>query len=550
MRGRRKSLLKKMGWDRTSPVTWCLPDLTDIKSDELTRQTSLRHDELTKKVKRVDASDKVDALRDILPDGSSKVAGILAWLQIAYSLDELARRLDVCEFQNACQDLVESATQHRTYTPSEVWMQQWVGVELPLIIAVQMECDANHAIAQLESSIEELVDGDGWIEATHTAAFYPVLACWARSVKLIGLLGKSVGDSSRLKLEWMARQWVRMMGPHHTQMLGASDQEPCCEEMQDAVLNLSSDRLDRQLAKVRLGTGKSKSKTKSKSTMDVRMHDKCSYSEWAGLGVFQCGWERKSPRIAIAATQTELRLELANHATLLRGCWDAQIQLDGRPVPVDPAKHEVNCYHSDEDVEFVEFEYDLGGGSLLQRQVLLARNDQFLLLADVIVPHQSCRIDYTGSLPLSEEIQPLCEEENREVYLRNSKFLSLVLPLGLGEWKSDRGAGELNVDNHRLTLRQAIDGQALYAPLFFDLSPRRCSEPRTWRHLTVAENLQILARDQAVGYRVHVGTQQWLIYRSLSGVASRTFMGENQICEFYVGRTNGDDAAEEILQIV
>jgi hypothetical protein len=50
--------------------------------------------------------------------------------------------------------------------------------------------------------------------------------------------------------------------------------------------------------------------------------------------------------------------------------------------------------------------------------------------------------------------------------------------------------GALEATPEGLELRHATRGGRLFAPLFFDLAPRRFEEPRTWRQLTVGENRQ------------------------------------------------------------
>jgi hypothetical protein len=44
--------------------------------------------------------------------------------------------------------------------------------------------------------------------------------------------------------------------------------------------------------------------------------------------------------------------------------------------------------------------------------------------------------------------------------------------------------------------------------------------PLTWRRITVAENLALVPREVAAAYRVQVGREQWLFYRSLAAAAT------------------------------
>ena len=92
-------------------------------------------------------------------------------------------------------------------------------------------------------------------------------------------------------------------------------------------------------------------------------------------------------------------------------------------------------------------------------------------------------------------------------------------------------------------------GCRLYAPLFFDLDRRRMARPCTWRRLTVAESLAIQPDEVAVGYRVAVGKEQWLIYRSLAEKANRTLLGHNLSTEMLVAQFHRSGEVEPLLEI-
>ena len=113
---------------------------------------------------------------------------------------------------------------------------------------------------------------------------------------------------------------------------------------------------------------------------------------------------------------------------------------------------------------------------------------------------------------------------------------ALVLPLALPEWRIDTRPGSLAAVDDRMELSQSATGSALFAPLFVDLDRRRIARPYTWRQLTVGENLAIQPPDVAVGYRVMVGRQQWLIYRSLAPAANRSLLGHNLVSGFLLAR--------------
>jgi hypothetical protein len=125
----------------------------------------------------------------------------------------------------------------------------------------------------------------------------------------------------------------------------------------------------------------------------------------------------------------------------------------------------------------------------------------------------------------------------------------LVLPLALPEWRSDAHIGTLEQTGRRLELAQRAEGTCLFAPLLVDLKPRRFAQRLTWRQLTVAENLAVQAPDVAVGYRVLVGRDQWLIYRALARKGNRTLLGHNLSTEFLAARFLRGGHVEPLVEI-
>jgi hypothetical protein len=138
-------------------------------------------------------------------------------------------------------------------------------------------------------------------------------------------------------------------------------------------------------------------------------------------------------------------------------------------------------------------------------------------------------------------------EETREGHL-HATGRALVLPLALEEWKA-AGRGGLEQRGACLEYRVAGSGRGFYAPLLIDLNPRRFGRPLTWRRLTVGENRQILPPDKAAAFRVQIGREQWVVYRSLTGPANRTLLGLNLYHEFLLGSFQRNGECKPILEI-
>jgi len=61
--------------------------------------------------------------------------------------------------------------------------------------------------------------------------------------------------------------------------------------------------------------------------------------------------------------------------------------------------------------------------------------------------------------------------------------------------------------------------------------------------------MHLLPRDEAVGYRIQVGAEQWLVYRSLAPRANRIVLGQNFSSEFVMARFTGEGEAENLMEI-
>jgi hypothetical protein len=202
-------------------------------------------------------------------------------------------------------------------------------------------------------------------------------------------------------------------------------------------------------------------------------------------------------------------------------------------------------------VDYLELEMEFTDGWRVQRQILLAREDAFLFVADAVLGsgESDHQIDYVSRWPLPDSVRFETAEETREGLLWGKKRLGLVLPLALPEWRADQPGGSFAVQGQQLCLEQSAVGMNLFAPLFVDLDPRRMRKSLTWRQLTVGEQLEIVPSEVAVGYRVHVGPDQWLFYRSLASAANRTVLGANVTSEFFLGRFERDGEAVSMLEI-
>jgi hypothetical protein len=254
-------------------------------------------------------------------------------------------------------------------------------------------------------------------------------------------------------------------------------------------------------------------------------------------------------KLTVAFPGQSLYLELCRgERPLLAGTWDFDVSLDGEPVePI--ADYEETCWVADKDVNYLELEMQLSGGMRLERHVVFAREDEFVFLADAVFGPRAGKLEYRGWLPLAEGTDFEANGEHAEGTIVGKKRLATVFPLALPEWRTAECAGRLERRDRTLELGQTAAGQNLFAPMFFDLKSRRFGKPWTWRPLTVAQSLAIQPADSAVGYRVMIGREQWLVYRSLSPRANRTLLGHNLSSEFLLARFSKKGEVQSLIEV-
>lgn len=267
------------------------------------------------------------------------------------------------------------------------------------------------------------------------------------------------------------------------------------------------------------------------------------------MAVLRPAWSRPCQEIRVRWSNPAMEIEFQSGRQMLwAGAWESNIRLDGETLTPRSAWEEV-CWECDADAVCVELQLRLSAGFRLQRQVVLARKDRFLLLADALFGSRCGKLEYRSRLSLGAGVGFRTSRATREGVLTTRRAEALVLPLAMPEWRAEQGVGELAEEGQCLTWSHQSEGRALYAPLFFDLNPRRQAKPCTWRQLTVAESRRNQPRDVAAGFRVMVGCSQWLIYRALGRKANRTLLGHNLSSEMLVGRFLNTGLVEPLVEI-
>lgn len=497
-----------------------------------------------------------------LESESIDASAALKALVVAYRLTALANHTTMNVWWRVVATLQNLAAETQTATseelqPEETLIATLLSGELPLVLSVvlpelkPLRSLRSVARKSLGEGLLAATDGEGLVDAVLLPVLPPLFSSWTRARSIGEQLKKGCwSGAAETQYQWLVRQTIRLERPDGSLMLSTQGVANWPTGALDTALDLAGDEQDDVAAAAHL--------PKLLPTIDPDydeddLPEASIESEWSSLAVLANGWGKSAVRVVVDYSQPQMAIEIEAYGrTLVSGTWHTETLLDGKPLEVID-EWEQQCWHSDDDCDFLDLVTDLSGGAQLERQLFLGKEDGFLVIHDILhgPEDRTCEWQYTTRLPLFSDIRFSPEKETRDGSLANGKGTPRagVLPLALAEWRVEPRFGELSTADNALELAQQACGARLSCPLWFDLQPRRVARPRTWRRLTVAESLEVAPSDSAVGYRVQCGDSQWLVYRSLAKPANRTVLGHNTAAEMFVGRFYRTGECDELLAI-
>jgi hypothetical protein len=272
-------------------------------------------------------------------------------------------------------------------------------------------------------------------------------------------------------------------------------------------------------------------------------------SDSSRLACLRSDWTPDANSLSVLHHRRFPELELAIRGkVLLRGNWEIEICAGGEDVPI-LGPWSCSCWYSDDEGDYLELQARLTAEIRIERQLLLARKDDLLFLADAVIGGGDAAIVYTSRLPLVPGIEIVPDSPTRECRLAGNAAQARLFPLGLPCERTRGTAGQLAGSQNRVELRQTGIG-GLYAPIVIDWNPTRRRSPAIWRPLTVAQNGAIVATGTAAAARLQVGAAQWLVYRSLAPILEpRTVLGQHTMYETMIGRFARSGEVEPIVLV-
>ena len=482
----------------------------------------------------------------------------LAWAGL---LPGLAQHLEPRLWWSLCDELLTTSEEGAfsfdndlsdTALPESVLLHQIVAGELPLKLAgllpelKPLQALASPARDTLSEGLLAWTDGEGLLHARLLPVAAALFACWTRCRAMADHKSKgSWSEEADTQFEWLVRQCLRLVNRDGAFPLSPADADVGMIDCFKTALELGGDDEDFSAAAQRLRGVSARD--------DDDPPSPANHSEWSGLGVLSCGWGDKAPKIVVAYYGSELQIEIRNRgASLVRGHWPIDVRVNGTPL-TPQGEWDCSCWYSDEDCDYLDLSIDLENGYELERQIMLAREDGVATISEVILSNGDALADQEclANLPLAPGVAFEGEEETREGWLTSAgKRIAGLIPLSLPEWRVEQRIGECaQGSEHSLDIYCSGRGRNLASVIWLDFSPSRFAKQRTWRQLTVAQSLEKVSHDVAVGYRVQAGKRQWLFYRSLDPAANRTVLGHNLSSEALTGRFLSTGEVDEYFEI-
>lgn len=541
--GEQAEVLVRAGWN-ASRLIHCVPSKQVEEKDRIAEISSLMNEPLEQR-----ASQWLEQA-DVYPHAA---LGVLA---LFWNLPAHARRSETQWLSGWMKAVVERTAEYQLQQEDCLLSNLIFHCELPLLIGLLTattrsvaQTNASRAMDDLAEYLENSQDHSGaWL--AHGATYLrAALACVFRARVLADHLGLRKWyppqKKSLAKLLTQAARWSRSDG---TQLLSKGQDARAGKSLWEALSKQAAitKSVGHTLVLSGLTDGR---RSEAKVRCDTRLPKPTANDEDASCAVMWRGWQYAGPRVAVDFSEVNVLVEACGSkgTPVLNGEWSASVQLDGQ-AQLQLAGWEQLCWYCDDDVDYLEIEAKFGEHAKLQRQIVLFRQHRLLLAADALLCDRDGNWTMNSQIPLDARLQASKVDKHHECQLVGEKVDAFALPLYMPEWRAALASGSFATTEGGLQVSNSCSGvRRIYSPVLISLCNRHSKSPYTWRHLTVAEDLKIVGRDQAVAYRVQIGDEQFVFYRNLATVRRRSFLGVHALCEFYAGSFDKESGEADTL---
>ncbi|MBQ15505.1 MAG: hypothetical protein CMJ65_00125 [Planctomycetaceae bacterium] len=258
-------------------------------------------------------------------------------------------------------------------------------------------------------------------------------------------------------------------------------------------------------------------------------------SDWAQVAMLRCDWSPVAPAVVVTHEGPRPRLDVSLAGrSLLSGDWSLEVTCEGRSWEL--SEWRCVCWVSDADADYLELQSTAPDGSRVDRQILLSRTEDLLILADAVLGTAEAPVHCRSGLSLSKGIKAHQRRGHRDWRLGGRTTAARVFPLAMPDSPLESGPATFSCVDQQLEWSHSSSGPTLYLPLVLDFSSSRRRRAVEWNSLTITEDRRVVSPAQAAGHRLKIGGLQLLLYRSLlPAAASRAVLGQHTPHETLIG---------------
>lgn len=291
-------------------------------------------------------------------------------------------------------------------------------------------------------------------------------------------------------------------------------------------------------------------RSKGPKTAELDMVETSFQSDWAQLACLRSPWSSAVDRVAVAYDGEVPQLDIVlNGLHFTSAAWQGTAEVDGKAIPI-AGDWSCTCWYADDEAHFIELQAEFGSNCKVLRQICLLREEQQLVLNQVLHADGAESVGLVGRLPLQVDWTAEQDSLTRELLMQSEELRVRCLPLSLPQFKTEKANGSLLVEQGALCSRQQQAGDRLVQSVVLDWSRKRAGKPCDWNRLTVAQDGQIEPLDQAAAFRYRNGREQWLMYHALRlPNIPRTVLGLHTPYETVLSRFTTDGTFAAIVEV-
>lgn len=534
--------------------------LSTILAEEVPATPEDRAEQLSEVVGLMDQSLETIAFQ-WLDSADTYAHSALAVAALAWHIPDHARRAGNTWITQWVQAMMERLVSYKPDSEEAVICHLVIQCELPLLIGLATSASKRTALKEASKAMDHLAEhlessednAAPWL--AHGATYLrAALASVLRCCILANALGlRRLYPPQQKALAGLLKHAARWCRPDGTQLLAAGRNAPKSKAIWQALAQQAKQTKSLAACMTLSGVGQGERSKVRKNVNAASLPALTHYSTAASGVCMQSDWRQKGSRIALDFSDTEICIEALGPkgGPVLAGEWTVKVELSGQSQLRMDEWQEL-CWFSDDDVDYIELEAQFGRHAKVQRQLVLFRQARLLLLADTLLGERNGDWSIRANLPLAANNKFEIAKKSTEGFIETANGgRCLALPLHLPEWRrqqalADDGAG-FKTDGEDLVVSAVSKTDRIFMPTLISLCNSHAKQPFTWRHLTVGDELRIVEPNEAKAFRIQIGPEQWVVYRSLGPALRRTALGMHTMADFYAGSFDMDDGEVDTL---